>query len=61
VFENGKRGDPTQALRSRAAGNRRMLTPHLEVKYRSYETLKIRPTAPRPTGASLMQWPPPKL
>jgi hypothetical protein len=46
------------ALTSRHEGHRRLPTPHLDVAYRSYEALEIRPTAPRPEGACLMDWPP---
>ena len=35
-----------------------MPTPWLDVRYSSYEHLVIRPTAPSPQGASLMEWPP---
>ena len=46
------------ALDSRHQGHLRFETPHLEVAYRSYETLPWRPTGPRPTGATLDPWPP---
>ena len=37
---------------SRHRGHIRLETPHLDVAYRSYETMPIRPTGPLPTGAS---------
>ena len=37
---------------SRHRGHIRLATPHLDVAYRSYETMPIRPTGPLPTGAS---------
>ncbi len=37
---------------SRHRGHIRLDTPHLDVAYRSYETMPIRPTGPLPTGAS---------
>lgn len=41
-------------MHSRAQGNIRLETPHLaELAYRSYEQKLIRPTAPRPEGATL--------
>ena len=46
------------ALTSRYEGHRRLPTPWLDVRYSSYEHLVIRPTAPSPQGASLMEWPP---
>ena len=42
-------------MHSRAEGHIRIETPHLaDLAYRSYEKLPIRPTAPRPTGATLI-------
>jgi hypothetical protein len=41
------------ALDSRYRGHVRLETPHLDVRYRSYETLKWRPRGQRPTGATL--------
>jgi hypothetical protein len=40
-------------LDSRYRGYVRVPTPHLNVRYRSYERLPIRPTLPSPQGASL--------
>ena len=37
---------------SRHRGHIRLETPHLDVAYRSYETMPIRPTGPLPKGAS---------
>ena len=37
---------------SRHRGHIRLETPHLDVAYRSYETIPIRPTGPLPKGAS---------
>jgi hypothetical protein len=37
---------------SRHRGHIRLETPHLDVAYRSYETMPIRPTGPSPKGAS---------
>jgi hypothetical protein len=37
---------------SRYRGYVRVPTPHLDVHYRSYDRLPIRPTAPAPQGAS---------
>ena len=39
---------------SRHRGHKRVETPHLDVRYRSYERLPIRPLGPRPSGASLV-------
>ncbi len=39
---------------SRYRGHARVETPHLDVRYRSYERPPIRPRAPRPSGASLV-------
>ena len=39
---------------SRYKGHIRIETPHLDVSYRSYEKMPIRPKAPRPSGASLI-------
>lgn len=39
---------------SRHRGHRRVETPHLDVRYRSYDRLPIRPSGPRPSGASLV-------
>jgi len=39
---------------SRHRGHIRLETPHLDVAYRSYETMPIRPTGPLPKGASTM-------
>jgi hypothetical protein len=41
------------ALDSRYRGHVRLETPHLDVKYRSYESLQWRPRGTRPTGATL--------
>ena len=46
------------ALDSRHQGHRRLETPHLDVEYRSYETLPWKPTGTRPSGACLDPWPP---
>jgi hypothetical protein len=42
------------ALDSRYQGHIRLETPHLNVTYRSYESIPWRPTARRPTGATLL-------
>ncbi len=39
---------------SRHRGHIRLETPHLDVAYRSYETMPIRPTGPLPKGASMV-------
>ena len=39
---------------SRYEGYRRVETPHLDISYRSYEEMPIRPTSPDPVGASLV-------
>ncbi|HIB90712.1 TPA: hypothetical protein EYO57_26570 [Candidatus Poribacteria bacterium] len=47
------------AMRSRYHGHVRIETPYMaEISYRSYVEMPIRPTQPRPTGASLDPWPP---
>ena len=46
------------ALDSRHQGYIRLETPHLELSYRSYDSLSWRPTGVRPTGATLDPWPP---
>ena len=38
---------------SRYRGHIRLETPHLRVAYRSYEKMPIRPTGPRPSGATV--------
>ena len=43
-------------LESRYRGHVRIETPHLDVRYRSYEKTPIRPTNPRPTGPSAIPW-----
>jgi hypothetical protein len=48
------------ALDSRYQGYIRLETPHLDVTYRSYETLPWRPYGRRPAGATLEPWPPVK-
>jgi hypothetical protein len=45
------------ALTSRHEGHVRRETPWLDVAYRSYESLRWRPTAPWPTGASMSKHP----
>jgi len=40
-------------MTSRHSGHTRVETPHLRVAYTSYDELPIRPTEPRPRGASL--------
>jgi hypothetical protein len=47
------------ALDSRYQGYVRLETPHLDLAYRSYQTLPWRPTGRRPAGATLEPWPPP--
>ena len=42
------------ALDSRYRGHVRLETPHLDVGYQSYEQIPWRPSAPRPSGASLV-------
>ncbi len=41
------------ALDSRYQGHVRLETPHLDVRYESFDKIPYRPTAPRPQGASL--------
>jgi hypothetical protein len=41
-------------LDSRYRGHVRVTTPHLDVRYRSYQRTPIRPTLPSPQGASLV-------
>ena len=48
------------ALTSRHEGYVRLETPWLDVRYRSFEKLRWRPTAPSPTGVSLDPFPPEK-
>lgn len=43
-------------MESRHRGHVRVETPHLNVSYRSYEKMPIRPTQPRPTGANAIPW-----
>jgi len=43
-------------LESRHRGHVRIETPHLDVSYRSYGKMPIRPTNPRPTGPSATPW-----
>jgi hypothetical protein len=43
-------------MESRYRGHVRIETPHLDVCYRSYEKMPIRPTGPRPTGSSAIPW-----
>jgi hypothetical protein len=45
-------------MTSRHRGHARIETPHLAIRYSSYEALPHRPTAPRPAGANLEIWPP---
>jgi len=45
-------------MSSRHGGNVRVETPHLDVAYRSYESLPWRAMVPRPAGANLAIWPP---
>ena len=47
------------ALASRHQGGARLATPWLTVEYqRKYDTPPHMPTGPRPTGATLLPWPP---
>ncbi len=47
------------AMHSRHQGHIRLETPYMaNLAYRSYEKLPIRPSAPRPGGATLDPWPP---
>jgi len=48
------------ALDSRHQGYVCLETPHLDIAYRSYESLPWRPYGRRPTGATLEPWPPVK-
>ena len=41
------------AMNSRYEGHRRVETPELNIPYRSYATLPLRPRGPRPQGACL--------
>ena len=43
-------------MESRYQGHVRIETPHLDVRYRSYDKMPIRPTVPRPTGPSATPW-----
>ncbi|MYE89957.1 hypothetical protein F4X33_13280, partial [Candidatus Poribacteria bacterium] len=45
------------ALDSRHQGYIRLETPHLDIGYRSYDSIPWRPTGPRPVGASLQPLP----
>ncbi len=45
-------------MTSRAHGHARVETPHLAIRYRSYERQPWRATFPRPAGANLAIWPP---
>ena len=48
------------AMRSRFHGHVRVDTPYMSgISYRSYTEMLVRPTQPRPSGASLDPWPPP--
>jgi hypothetical protein len=44
-------------LDSRYQGYVRLATPHLNIRYHSYETVPWRPTGPRPVGAALQPLP----
>jgi hypothetical protein len=46
------------ALDSRYQGGKRLETPWLDVVYQPAATFRWRPRKPRPTGASVMSWPP---
>jgi len=48
------------ALDSRYQGYVCLETPHLDIAYRSYDSLPWRPYGRRPTGATLEPWPPAK-
>ena len=43
-------------LESRYRGNVPIKTPHLNLSYRSYEKMPIRPAGPRPIGSSAIPW-----
>ena len=43
-------------MESRYRGHVRIETPHLDMHYRSYEKMPIRPTHPRPTGPAAIPW-----
>jgi hypothetical protein len=45
-------------MTSRHAGHARIETPHLAIRYPSYQELPWRPSGPRPAGANLALWPP---
>jgi hypothetical protein len=45
-------------MTSRHQGHTRIETPHLDIVYRSYQTLPWRATRSRPAGANLAIWPP---
>ena len=49
------------AHRSRAAGGKVIETPFLDVRYKPLEIKAIRPSGAKPSGASLMRWPPNEL
>ena len=50
------------ALQSRRQGHARIATPHLAVEYKREVALPPHmPKGPRPTGATLLPWPPAKL
>ena len=41
---------------SRYQGHVRIETPHLDIRYRSYESIPWRPTGSRPVGAAATRW-----
>jgi len=43
-------------MESRYQGHVRIETPHLDVRYRSYDKAPIRPTNPRPIGPATVPW-----
>ncbi|MBI2193313.1 MAG: hypothetical protein HYU36_15160 [Planctomycetes bacterium] len=46
------------AMTSRHEGHRRIETPHLAIRYETYDRVPIQPRKPRPEGASIGPWPP---
>ena len=49
-------GELEALVESRYRGHVRIETPHLDVRYRSYDKTPIRPTNPRPAGPSATPW-----
>jgi hypothetical protein len=45
-------------MNSKHQGYARIETPHLNIRYRSFDKPLIRPLSPRPTGSTIEPWPP---